>query len=88
MAIRTNVTSDRGYVYKNQYLRVVRVITLKNTIEVHVGVYDNESDTIPEHMYPHTIEFVTGPFDLYSTQNLWQQAYVYVKQRWPDSVDV
>lgn len=83
MAIITDVPTDRTF-FPQQYVRIDRVDVEKTQMRVDVGVYFNES--MKDHP-PHRIEHVYGEFDLYSELNLWQQAYVYVKQRWPEYTD-
>jgi hypothetical protein len=50
-----------------------------------VGIYFNQEATVNP---PHRIDIFNAPFDLYSQQNVWQQAYADLKTRWPDAVDV
>lgn len=51
---------------------------------VNVGVYFNEQ---VKHLPPHRIENVSGAYDLYSSKNVWEQAYEHVKARWPVILD-
>jgi len=83
MAIITDVPTDRTY-FPQQYLRIERIDLNKTQMTVDVGVYFNQSMT---ELPPHRIEHVVGEFDLYSELNLWQQAYVYVKERWSNYTD-
>jgi len=88
MAIITDITTERGYVYRNQYVNVYDVIAKKNEMTVNVGIYMTEQD-YRDGMPPHRIDTLSGqPFDMFSEQNLWQQAYVAIKNHWPDSQDV
>jgi len=83
MAIITDVPTDRT-IFPQQYVRVERVNTDKNQMFVDVGIYFNES---VKDLPPHRIEHVQGEFDMYSSDNLWQQAYIYIKNRWPEYTD-
>lgn len=87
MAIQNDYITERGILFPEQYLRVDEIYTLKNQMTVTVGVYMNQeqaSNGIPAH----AADRLVGEYDMYSTKNLWEQAYVLVKQRWPDSIDL
>lgn len=81
MAIISNEIDERGYAFENQYIRVDKVSVTKDRMTVEVGVYKSPD------VLPHRINVVEGEFDLYSDLNVWQQAYVYVKQRYPEHQD-
>jgi hypothetical protein len=49
-----------------------------------VGIYLNQEAT---QRPPHRVDTFGAPFDLYSQQNVWQQAYADLKTRWADAVD-
>lgn len=83
MAIITDIPTDRT-LFPQQYVRVDRVTTDKNQMQIEVGIYFN--DTVTK-LPPHRMEIVFGDFDMYSSENLWQQAYVFVKNRWPNNTD-
>lgn len=83
MAIITDIPTDRT-VFPQQYVRVERILTNKSEMFIEVGVYFNES---LKDQPPHRIESVQGEFDMYSDLNLWQQAYVRIKQKYTDSID-
>lgn len=84
MAVIKTIVTDRGVVYPDQYCRVDRVDVTKTEMVFGVGVYLNQAAT--EHP-PHRIESFNGSFDLYSDQNVWQQAYAHLKTYWSDAVD-
>lgn len=81
MAIISNEIDERGHVFENQYIRVDKVSVTKNTMDIQVGVYQDPD------AFPHRVHTLQGEFDLYSDLNVWQQAYVYVKQRWSEHQD-
>lgn len=85
MAIITDIITERT-TFPQQYVRVESVRSEKEKMIVDVGVHLSEqtSREIP----PHRIEHVEGPFDMYSELNLWEQAYQYIKQRWPEHTNV
>jgi len=83
MAIISNETDERGYVFENQYIKVESVRVTKTTMNIEVGVRFKAEDELP-----HRVHNVEGEFDLESDKNVWEQAYVFIKQRWTDSQDV
>lgn len=87
MAIITDVIDERSHVYAQQYVNVYGVHAAKTSMSVEVGIHLSEADYrngIP----PHRIELLRNVgFDMDSKLNLWGQAYVAIKQRWPDSTD-
>ena len=85
MAIIADIITDRT-TFPQQYVRVESVRTSKQHMFVDVGVHLSEqtSKEIP----PHRIESVEGDFDMNSDKNLWEQAYEYIKQRWPEHTNV
>lgn len=85
MAIITDIVTDRTS-FPQQYVRVEAVRADKAMMFVDVGVHLSEQSS--KEVPPHRIEQVIGEFDLYSDKNLWQQAYEYIKRRWPDHTDV
>lgn len=84
MAFRTDIISERGVVYPNQYCRVDAVRATKTSMEVDLGVY---LDTPSEGDVPHRLDTFRGSFDLFSPLNAWQQAYGVVKEYFPSTVD-
>lgn len=84
MAIITDVITERT-VFPQQYVRVEAVRTDKNMMFVDVGIHLSEQSS--KEVSPHRIEHVMGEFDLYSDKNLWEQAYIYIKNRWQDHTD-
>jgi len=89
MAIITNEIDARGHLFENQYIRVDRVEATKSggTMNVHFGVYWSQQSA-QDGEPPHRAHTVEASFDLYSQSNLWQQAYVAVKGRYPVHTDV
>lgn len=85
MAIITDVITERT-TYPQQYVRVENVHVNKDTLTVDVGIHLSEESS--KEIPPHRIEHVDGPFDMYSELNLWEQAYVIIKQRWQTHTDV
>ena len=87
MAIITNVVDERGNMFEQQYVNVHRLLVNKDTMIVEAGVHHSEQsarDGAP----PHRAEAIYSvPFDMNSDLNPWQQAYVAIKNRWPDSTD-
>ena len=73
--------------YDDQYMRVERVDADKNTFRVQIGIYLNQQQAL-DGLPPHAIEEIQGDFDLYSTKNLWEQAYDRIKQKWQNYTDV
>lgn len=85
MAIITDIITERT-TFPQQYVRVEAVRTTKDFMFIDVGIHFSEE--LSKETPPHRIENIVGSFDMYSDQNLWQQAYVYIKARWPESTDV
>lgn len=85
MAVIKTITTERGVVYPDQYCRIEEANTFKTKMLYKVGIYFNQEATVNP---PHRIDIFNAPFDLYSQQNVWQQAYADLKTRWPDAVDV
>ena len=84
MAIRSEFSAPSD-VLQNQYIRVQHVLVNKDTMDVYIAVFSDVPEAGDE---PHTVEpFRRLPFDMYSTQNVWQQAYEGIKQWFPESVD-
>lgn len=85
MAVIKTITTERGVVFPDQYCRVDVVdVSNKNQMRFEVGVYlSQKSADLP----PHRVELFNGDFDLYSDQNVWQQAYACLKTYWADAVD-
>jgi hypothetical protein len=87
MAIITDIVSEVNYTYRSQYCRPDSVIAKnKTTLTVAVGVYET-AQRAESGEPPHLLYMLDGTFDMYSDQNLWQQAYAAMKQKWPDSTD-
>lgn len=86
MAIITDIITERGYTYRQQYCRVDGVAVTKTSMTVDMGVYETAERAATEG-FPHRMETLSGPFDLLSDLNPWQQAYAIIKERWPDAVD-
>lgn len=86
MAIITDITTERGYTYRQQYCRVEAVYATKTGMAVQLGVYESAERAATEGV-PHRLEELHGPFDMFSALNPWQQAYAIAKERWPDAVD-
>ncbi len=87
MAIITDVVTDVGYTYKSQYCRPhIVAATNKTTLFITVGVYETVQHA-ERGDPPHILHYLDGDFDMYSGNNLWQQAYVAMKKKWPDSTD-
>ena len=84
MAVIKTIVTDRGVVYPDQYCRVDKVDVTKSAMSFDVGIY--LSQAAAEHP-PHRIETFYGDFDLYGSQNVWQQAYAHLKVFWSDAVD-
>lgn len=87
MAIQTDFVGDRGLLYEGQYIRVDRVLCTKAEMAAEAGVYATQEQAAGGGL-PHAIEHFSGPFDLHSSANPWEQAYVLLKQRWPEAADV
>lgn len=87
MAIKTTYVNERGIVFPDQYVRVDEVRAKKNEMVVDAGIYLSQ-EVAANGGLPHTIEMVTGTFDLDSELNPWQQAYALMKDRWSQSIDV
>ena len=85
MAIITDIITERT-TFPQQYVRVEAVQTTKDQMRIDVGVHLSEESS--KEVPPHRIEHVMGEFDLYGDKNVWQQAYEYIKRRWPDHTDV
>lgn len=85
MALIVDIPHDRGIIYLQQYVRVDNVNTDKTNMQILAGIYQTKEAA--ENAPPHMAVNLYGEFDLYSSLNLWEQAYVYLKQRWPDAVD-
>jgi hypothetical protein len=88
MALQTDIQSERGIVYPNQYVRVDEIRARKTEMAVDAGVYltqQQAADGLP----PHRIEsFFNVPFDMDAEDNAWQQAYAFLKARYPEALDV
>lgn len=85
MALINTIITDRGVVYPDQYCRVDQAYVTKNTMQYAVGIYLNQAATENP---AHRVENFSCDFDLYSDQNVWQQAYADLKLRWTEAVDV
>lgn len=85
MAIITDITTERT-IFPQQYVRVESVRADKNMMFVDVGVHFSEESS--KESPPHRVEQVIGSFDMYSSKNLWEQAYDYIKNRWQNYTDV
>lgn len=86
MAIISNYYNGRTN-YPNQYIRVERVDINKVHMRIEIGIYLNEQmarDSVP----PHSLEEIQGEFDLYSSKNVWEQAYDHIKQKWHNYTDI
>lgn len=85
MAIIKTIVTERNVIYTDQYCRVENATVTKNEMRYSIGVYFDKaaSETMP----PHRAEEFVAPFDLFSTANVWQQAYADIKQIWPDAID-
>lgn len=87
MAITTDVPTERGYVFEKQYVNIYRLIARKNTMDIEIGVHASQQSA-QDGAPPHLIEAIFDvPFDMDDELNAWQQAYLAIKQRWPDSTD-
>ena len=88
MAIIADEMDSRGYVFENQYIRVDRIEEIKkdSAMRIEVGVYMSQQQA-QDGGLPHRAHAFHADFDLYSTDNLWQQAYVAVKRRYPEHTD-
>jgi len=86
MAIIADERDERGYVFDQQYIRVDKIHAEKTTMQVEIGVYKNQQ-AAQNGESAHRNHFLHADFDMNSPQNAWQQAYVAVKQRYPDGVD-
>lgn len=84
MAIIADVVTERT-TFPQQYIRVDSVRTSKNEMLIEAGIYLSES---LKDLPPHRAEILSGSFDMYSELNLWQQAYVVIKQNWPEYTDI
>lgn len=84
MAVIQTITTERSVVYPDQYCRVDAVRVEKTRMQYDIGIYFNQSATENP---PHRLETFEAPFDLFSEQNVWQQAYADLKTYWPDAVD-
>lgn len=84
MAVINTITTERGVVFPDQYCRVDRADVTKTTMRYVVGIYFNQTATENP---PHREEMFECAFDLFSDQNVWQQAYANLKQRWTEAVD-
>ena len=84
MAIIRTIIGIKGNVFPDQYCRVDEVTTDKSSMRFTIGIYLNKAAT---DFPPHAAEVFEAPFDLYSSLNIWQQAYEAIKQLWPDAVD-
>lgn len=84
MAVINTIITDRGVVYPDQYCRVERADVTKTTMNYVVGIYLNQQATENP---PHRAENFSCDFDLFSDQNVWQQAYADLKLRWTEAVD-
>jgi hypothetical protein len=87
MAIETDYITERGILFPKQYLRVDEVYALKNEMTITVGVYMNQEQAV-NGVPAHAADRVFGSYDMYSNQNLWEQAYALIKQRWPNAIDI
>lgn len=87
MAIITDIKTEHDYTYSQQYCRPDMIHAEKGKMLIEMGVYESVAHAEPG-KYPHRKEILDGPFDLHSSENLWQQAYKVIKDRWPDSIDV
>ena len=87
MAVIADIIDERGNIYARQYVNIHRLLVSKTRMDVEVGVYLTEEQArngVP----PQRGDLVfNAPFDMFSLLNAWQQAYIAIKQRWPDSVD-
>lgn len=84
MAVIKTITTERGVVYPDQYCRVESARVEKTQMQYDIGIYFNKSATENP---PHRVDTFGAVFDLYSDQNVWQQAYENLKNIWPDAVD-
>lgn len=84
MALIKTITTERGVVYPDQYCRIEEAKVAKTQMTYQVGVYFNQAATENP---PHRIDTFEAPFDLFSEQNVWQQAYADLKTKWTDAVD-
>lgn len=84
MAIISDYFNGRT-LYPNQYIRIEKIETDKNQMRIDVGVHISQEYSI--NTPPHAIESLMCEFDLYSNKNLWEQAYVRIKQKWIEHVD-
>jgi len=87
MAIITDITTEAGYTFTQQYCRPDAIRAAKGSIRIEMGVYESAEHAEPGKP-PHRYEMLEGPFDMYAPENLWQQAYAIIKLRWPESTDV
>lgn len=84
MAVIKTITTPEGVVFQDQYCRVLEVRVTKDRMHYLVGIYFNQAATENP---PHRAENFEAPFDLFSEQNVWQQAYADLKTNWSDAVD-
>lgn len=84
MAVIKTITTERGVVYPDQYCRIEEAHTFKTRMIYKVGIYLNQEATSNP---PHRLDTFHCDFDLFSDQNVWQQAYADLKSRWADAVD-
>lgn len=86
MAIITDVPTEFG-VYQAQYVRVEWVNANKQEFNFEIGIYRTQQEA-SEGFPPHRSEILRGNTDLTSSDNLWQQAYAIVKQKFTSYTDV
>ena len=87
MAILTDIIDERSHTYEKQYVNVYRLVVTKNTLIVEVGIHYSE-DMYRDGIPPHRVDTLSEEtFDVSDTRSLCEQAYVAIKNRWPDSTD-
>lgn len=87
MAIITDIQTERGYTYRQQYCRIENIDVSKLRMRIDMGIYESIQHAENDE-FPHRSEIVYGDFNLESELNLWQQGYAIIKAKWPDSVDI
>lgn len=87
MAIIANYTDDRNNVYKDQYLKIHRVVASKNSMIVEVGIHfskeSSDAGIVPHTIYP----IMNVEFNMDSSENQWQQGYAGIKKFWTEFTD-
>lgn len=88
MAIKANYMANRGLLLTDQYIRVDRVIvTNKKTLDIEVGIYQS-AEMAQKGLPPPIIDNFYGEYDIYDLKcNIWEHAYIIIKQQFSDAID-